>query len=255
MYHPTTEFLGRSWSTFTLLLMLGIALSMAWMLLRARLGTRTATLDACLLALMGGVFIGRLGHVLLNWAYFRDHSDEIIRIYWQGGLSVHGVLIGAWWGMWMGARWRKLDFSHVLDSATLVIPLLALLGWWGCAANACAYGAPVEHMADYPRLLTWVAPDIYGIVEPRFATQRLGILLSAALLCITALLFWRGWLLRKRFLVIVILSMITFTGLDTTYLHDAKLHKNGSVTGWLSIAMLLLCVFFLVREALSQTKN
>ncbi len=255
MYYPTTEIFGRAWATFTVLLMLGIVLGMAWVLLRARPGTRSATLDACLAALVGGVIVGRLGHVLLNWAYFRDHADEITRIDWQGGLSVHGVVLGALLGLWVVSRWRKLDFAHLLDSAALVIPLLALMGWWGCAANACAYGAPVEHMADYPRLLTWVQPDIYGIVEPRFATQRLGMLASVVLLGITLVLFWRGWFARIRFPLMLLLAMMAYAALDISQRSYGTYPKSLSPDGWLALLLSALMIAILVRNGLLQTKT
>ncbi|MCA9914670.1 MAG: prolipoprotein diacylglyceryl transferase [Anaerolineae bacterium] len=235
--------------------MLGIVLSIGWMLLRARAGKRSATLDACLLALGGGILLGRVGHVMLNWAYFRDHTDEIIRIYWQGGLSVPGVVMGAYLGLWIAARWRKLDFVHLLDSATLVLPLLALMGWWGCAANACAYGAPVEHMTDYPPLLTWVQPDIYGIVEPRFAIQRMGIVLSAILLSITVMIFWQGWLVGKRFPLMLILVLITYTLLDIGELNYDSFPASISAEGGLSLAISLILGLLLVRNSFPQTKN
>ncbi len=255
MYHPMTTLFGRTWSTYTVLLMIGILLSIAWMLLRARPGTRRDTLDACLLALVGGVLLGRAGHVLLHWAYFRDHTEEITQLYFQGGLSVHGVLLGAGLGLLIGARWRELDVRHLLDSAAFSVPLLGLAAWWGCAANACAYGAPVQQMTEYPPLLTWIEPDIYGIVEPRFAAQRIGMALSASLLILTGMAFWRDWFVGKRLpLAILALSlgnfMVEFMRVDYISLRDPL-----SPEAALYLVVMLLSAAFLVRNARSQTES
>jgi len=255
MYQPTTVLFGRSWSTYTVLLMIGILASIGWMLLRAEKGGRRATLDACLLALVGGVVIGRLGHVLLNWAYFHDHTQEITRMYFQGGLSVQGALLGAGLGLWIAAHWRRFSLSHLLDSATLTIPLLALMSWWGCATNACAYGAPVEQMTAYPPLLTWVAPDIYGIVEPRFATQRLGMIFALFLLLLTALLFWRGWLTGKRLWITIILLCLGNLTLDATRPNYASLLENPDAEALLYTLFILISAGMLVRTSRTRTES
>ena len=93
----------------------------------------------------------------------------------------------------------------------IVLPLLAFAGWYGCATAACAYGAPVERMADYPGFMTWLADDIYRLTMPRFATQPIGMMSSAILLLITIFLQWRGWLIRVRFpLILIALACVSF---------------------------------------------
>lgn len=255
MYDPRTTLFGRSWSTYTVLLMVGILASIGWMLLRAKQSSRRAVLDTCLLALVSGVFFGRSGHVLLHWAYFRDHTQEITQLYFQGGLSVHGVLLGTGLGLWIAARWRGLSLANLLDSATLTIPLLALMSWWGCASNACAYGMVVEQMRDYPALLTWVEPDIYGIVEPRFATQRLGMIFSATLLLLTAVIFWRGWLPRNRFWIVFLLFSLGTLTLEATRVDYKTLLENPSWDILLYLLFAFIAVGFLVRNGLHQTES
>ena len=164
-------------------------------------------LDVCLGALAGGIVFARLFHVLLHWNYFADNPGEALRLN-AGGLDWHGALVGGLLGLWVASRWRKLAFQAALDALTPALALLALGGWVGCLAAACGYGAEVDTLAHYSPLAVSEAADIFGIVAPRYNTQWFGIALALGLLLVSALLFWRNWLVFMRFwLVLALLSI------------------------------------------------
>lgn len=206
--------LGRfTLPTYTMLLALGVlastgALALAY---RWRYGRAVGPLvDACLGGLVLGVLLARAGHVLLHRYYFEIHPDEIMQLS-AGGLDWHGALAGGLLGFALVGRWRGLDPRLLFDWLALVIPVLGLLAWWGCGAAHCAYGAEVGTLADYPGWLVWEAADVYNIRAPRYATQPLGMALSAALLLFVLLLVWRGWLRRRRLgLAVLILALGMF---------------------------------------------
>jgi hypothetical protein len=79
--------------------------------------------------------------------------------------------------------------------------LLALAGWWGCAASNCAYGAELNSLVDAPALLVGELRDVYGIPAPRYRTQSFGIVLALAGLALATLLIYRGWLRGGALLV------------------------------------------------------
>lgn len=203
-----TTWLGRSLPTYTWLLILVVCLSLGVMLWRVPQGQRAPLTDVFLAGLLGAVVGGRVEHVLLQWAYFTDNRGEIAYL---NGLDWHGAFLGAFFVVMIVARWRKRELIPLLDRAALLLPLVALAAWWGCAASGCAYGAPVENLFAFPRWLTWEGRDIFGIIEPRFAVQRIGAL-WALLLCVCALfLTWRGWLAGRRlWLIICLLSVAAF---------------------------------------------
>jgi phosphatidylglycerol:prolipoprotein diacylglycerol transferase len=177
--------------TFTLVVGLAIiaALSLGVYRLRDRRG---AVVDAGLAALVGGVIGARALHVLLHWSYFAYHTDEILWVR-AGGLSWHGALIGGLIGLRLAARWRRLGFSALLAAFTPALPLLALAGWWGCAAANCGFGAEVDTLANYPPLLVAERPDVYGIPAPRYNTVLFGLVLGAA---VGGLMVW--FLARRK---------------------------------------------------------
>jgi phosphatidylglycerol---prolipoprotein diacylglyceryl transferase len=136
--------------------------------------------DISLGGLLFGVIFARAGHVLLNWQYFVDHGEEIIRLS-AGGLNWHGAVIGGLIGVVLVGRMYAANLPTLFDALALVLPLAALLIWWGCTGPACGYGAEVDNLSHYPSPLVWEARDVYGLVRPRFNTQLLGMLLSAAI--------------------------------------------------------------------------
>lgn len=199
--------------TFTLFVAVAILASAMIGLHRTRAANSTraipglgAAADAYLGALVGGVILARLGHVLLSWDYFGSNLDEIVHVE-LGGLNWHGAVLGGLIGLYLASRLRGVEARHLLDALTLGLPLIGIAGWWGCMASACGYGLELPTLYGHPAVTVTVSPDIFGIVAPRYNTQLLGLLLSITLLAIAVLLVGCGWLRHRRFwLVLVLLS-------------------------------------------------
>lgn len=178
MLDTSSVLFGDVVSNYTLMLIMGMGVSFVWMIARAEASERVRRLDVCIVALVGAVVIGRAGHVMFNWAFFVDRTDSIWRLDAEGGLLWQGCLLGALVGGWMMAKVRGVSVASLLGDASLIVPWLAWCGWLACDAAACAYGEAVERLSDYPAWQTWIAPDIFGIEQPRFATQRLGVYIA-----------------------------------------------------------------------------
>ncbi len=93
------------------------------------------------LALLGGLLGARLYYVAFNWEYYGRVPLKIIAV-WEGGLAIHGGLLG---GILVGgsyAWWKRLPLAQHLD---IVAPSLALgqaIGRWGNFFNEEAFGTP-----------------------------------------------------------------------------------------------------------------
>ncbi len=183
MIDPSIAFRFFSVPTFGFALTLGIVVSIIVGI--ARSGARLSHLiDASLAAFAGSIIGARVIHVLLNWAYFADHIDEALHPN-AGGLDWHGALIGGMIGLALVAYWRRLVLRDLLDALAPVLPLLAFLGWVGCAAAVCGYGAEVDTLAHYPAVAAAESRDVYGIVAPRYNTQGFGMVLAVALFALS----------------------------------------------------------------------
>ena len=85
----------------------------------------------------------RLYYVLFNWSNYRQHPADIIAI-WQGGIAIHGAILGGTLAAILFARSQRVSFWQLSD---LVVPSLALgqaIGRWGNFFNSEAFGDPTD---------------------------------------------------------------------------------------------------------------
>lgn len=98
--------------------------------------------NLALIIFIGGIIGSRLYFVALTWSYFSGHLMEIIAT-WNGGLSIHGGIIG---GIISGAlycKYSKLPFLRCADLFAITAPLAQSIGRWGNFFNSEAFGKPV----------------------------------------------------------------------------------------------------------------
>lgn len=158
--------------TALMALALGAGLLLTWNVARRANLSPGNVLNAVLAGIFVGVFAARAMYVSDNWDYFRDHSDQMLQL-WLGGLAWHGGLIGGVIGAAVFSVWRKLDVQTVFDTLTPGLMAGASLGWIGCYLAGVAYGRQV-FPSDRWWFLAADLPDIYGLRNPRFATQLMG---------------------------------------------------------------------------------
>jgi phosphatidylglycerol:prolipoprotein diacylglycerol transferase len=177
--------------TFTLYVSLAIVVSGGIAILYVgRSSTYRAVADVCLIGLVGGFLLARIEYVALNWEVFAATPVELFDMR-TGGLDWHGALIGALCGVWIGARWRKLDLPTLLGALSPALSLIAFAGWTACRRIGCAYGIEVETLAFYPGWTVTEGRDIYGLIAPRYDTHHYGQVLAWGLLLIVGLAWWR----------------------------------------------------------------
>jgi phosphatidylglycerol:prolipoprotein diacylglycerol transferase len=100
--------------------------------------------DLILYAIPIAILCARAYYVIFQWnEYYRDHPEDIIKI-WEGGLAIHGGLIGAVLTGIVFARKRGLSFWKLADIAAPSILLGQAIGRWGNFINQEAYGGPVS---------------------------------------------------------------------------------------------------------------
>jgi phosphatidylglycerol:prolipoprotein diacylglycerol transferase len=145
-------------------------------------------LDAILAAVVLGVIAARLGYVLINWAYYQDHTAEIVRL-WLGGLNWQAGLVGGSIGAWLIAR-RHSSPMLILDLLAIGAALAVCFGWIGSSLSATAYGKELFPGQPFFFLSSDV-PDWYGLTNPRWPTQLIGAAWAL-------LLFLLLWLTRKK---------------------------------------------------------
>jgi phosphatidylglycerol---prolipoprotein diacylglyceryl transferase len=106
---------------------------------------------------------GRLYYVLFKWGYYGAHLWKIIAV-WEGGMAIHGGLIGGLIGGWLFARMHGLPFAILCDMMSPAVSLGHAFGRFGNFMNGDAHGYPLHD----PRLPTWLRhfPDWMGVTFP-----------------------------------------------------------------------------------------
>jgi phosphatidylglycerol:prolipoprotein diacylglycerol transferase len=107
--------------------------------------------------ILSGLIGARLFHLFYNFSYYWQNPLAIFKI-WQGGLSIHGALVGGMLALFFYSRFKNLSFWLLAD---LLAPALALgktIGRWGNYFNQELYGWPTD--------LPWAIPiDYFNRVE------------------------------------------------------------------------------------------
>lgn len=122
-------------------LLLGLALAIRE---GKRLGISSDTFtDLVLYALPISLITARMYYVSFEWDYYKNHPDEIIAI-WNGGIAIHGALIGAVLTAVIFAHKRHISFWKLADIAAPSLILGQAIGRWGNFMNQEAHGGPVS---------------------------------------------------------------------------------------------------------------
>lgn len=128
-----------------------------------------------LLAAMAGTYAVAIVPTLLRWA-MTGRLEWLKRVNWGG--TVAGMVLA----LVLTARWGTRSVARMLDLAILPLPLVLVIGRFGCLAAGCCYGRPTDSW------LGMYLPDVVGVWAVRFPTR----IISAVshLLCFIVLLLW-----------------------------------------------------------------
>jgi len=159
---------------------LGCLAGLCWLALRRGVQTEAsaAAFMAALFALALGLAGARLGFAALHWPYYSQHPQEILWL-WQGGLSWVGGAVGVVAAVGAFARVRGLSFASLADAVALPALAVALAAWTGCFLDGCVYGLRTPAGPLFPQ-----APDLFGVVAPRWPTAALGVIAAGVLLSV-----------------------------------------------------------------------
>lgn len=99
--------------------------------------------DLLIYAVPISIISARIYYVIFEWSYYKDHLGDIYKI-WNGGIAIHGALIGAVITAIVFARSRNISFWKIADIAAPSLILAQAIGRWGNFINQEAYGGEVS---------------------------------------------------------------------------------------------------------------
>ncbi len=99
--------------------------------------------DLVIWAVPFAIIGARLYYVAFRWSYYQNNLGQIIAI-WQGGIAIHGALIGAIIATILFAKKHNIKFWILADIAAPSLILGQAIGRWGNFMNQEAHGGPVS---------------------------------------------------------------------------------------------------------------
>ncbi|WP_432409450.1 prolipoprotein diacylglyceryl transferase [Wukongibacter sp. M2B1] len=100
-------------------------------------------IDFILVMIPSAIIGARLYYVIFNWSYYNGDIIRMINIR-EGGLAIHGGVIGGIVAGIVYTRVKKIDFWQLAD---IIAPSLILgqsIGRWGNFINQEAHGGPTD---------------------------------------------------------------------------------------------------------------
>jgi phosphatidylglycerol:prolipoprotein diacylglycerol transferase len=88
-------------------------------------------------AVLGGIIMSRLLHVIDEWQYYVAHPQQLISF---AGLTIYGAVLGALIALAVYAWVKKLSIWQLADTVAPGAILGQAVGRIGCTINGCCYG-------------------------------------------------------------------------------------------------------------------
>ncbi len=98
--------------------------------------------DLMLWAIPIAIISARIYYVAFEWDYYSQNPGDIIKI-WNGGIAIHGALIGSVITAIVFSRKKNISFWKLADIAAPSIILGQAIGRWGNFINQEAHGGEV----------------------------------------------------------------------------------------------------------------
>ena len=99
--------------------------------------------DLAIWLVIGAIPAARLYYVIFEWQEYVGNPGRIIAI-WQGGIAIHGAIIGGAIAALIFARLKRTSFWQLADLVSPSLILGQAIGRWGNFFNSEAFGSPTN---------------------------------------------------------------------------------------------------------------
>ena len=132
---------------------------------------------------LGAIIGARIYYVFYAWEFYRNNLLDIFKI-WEGGLAVHGIMIGGFIATYIYCKRKKISFWQIADLAVVGLAAAQMIGRAGNYFNQEIFGKPTD--------LAWGIPieainrpagfESFEYFQPVFLYECFGSMLIAGLL-------------------------------------------------------------------------
>ena len=99
--------------------------------------------DLSIWLVIGAIPAARLYYVFFQWSEYSQRPERIIAI-WQGGIAIHGAIIGGTLAALIFAKVNRISFWQLADLIAPSVILGQAIGRWGNFFNSEAFGRPTD---------------------------------------------------------------------------------------------------------------
>lgn len=197
--------------------------------------------DGFLIAFPCAIIGARLYYVIFEFSRYKDNLIDIFNIR-NGGLAIHGGLIGAFIAAYIFTKVKKLNILEYLDIAAPSIILAQAIGRWGNFMNSEAHGGKVsqEFISKFPEFIQ-EGMNIGGVYyHPTFLYESIWNIV----ICIVLLVI----LYMKKNNGVVIASYISLYSVGRLFIEG--LRTDSLMLGGIRVAQLISIAGIIIGIAL-----
>lgn len=168
--------------------------------------TKDDLLNCLLICVPSGIIGARIYYVVFEWSYYKDNLLQIFNTR-SGGLALYGSVIGAFIGLFVYSKVKKLSFVTLCDLAAMGFLVGQFVGRWGNFVNGEAHG-------DVTTLPWGMTIDGSAPVHPTFLYESLWNFIG--------FLFIHFYSKRRKFKGEIVLSYIAWYGLGRVWIEGLR---------------------------------
>lgn len=204
--------------------------------------------DLLIWAIPIAIISARIYYVVFSWDYYKDNPGQIIQI-WNGGIAIHGALIGSFITAYVFTKVRGVSFWKTVDIAAPGLLIGQIIGRWGNFMNQEAHGGPVsENFMNTTIIPDWIMNQmtIEGVTyHPTFLYESLWNLVGLVIILLLRrvslkrgemFLFYLTWYSVGRYFI---------EGMRTDSLYGGALRAAQVVS---ITTIVVAIIFFVIRR-------
>ncbi len=211
--------------------------------------------DLLFYGMLGVILGGRLGYVLFyNPQYYASNPAEIAKL-WDGGMSLHGGVIGVLLGILILARKNGLSFLRICDYVACTVPFGLFFGRLANFVNGELWGRPT----DVPWAIIFPTS---GTNDPRHPSQLYEAGMEGIILfLIMSFLFWKTGARNKPGLLVGVaavwygISRFTIENFREPDAHLGTMSWGLTMGQTLTVPMLLIGIWLIFTASRRKPIN
>ena len=226
-------FIQIYWYSITMFLGVIVGIIVAYIEIKRKKINLSNFSDMAFYAILFGFLGARIYYVLFNLDFYLADPIEIIKV-WNGGLAIHGGIIGAVIAIYVYCKKNKLAFIEMLDICAPAIVIGQVIGRWGNFFNSEAHGGIVtKSFLESMHLPNFIINGMYingNYYHPTFLYESI-----LNLICFIVLMFLR----KNKDIKIGVLTGIYLIWYGIVRIFIESLRTDSLMLGSIKMAQLI----------------